>query len=287
MEELKTVVRYELLKHVRRRRFYGALAVALIATFLMSFLYQGIDVPGRMRRSLLDRMPENLPRQVGEAILDQQGIKDSPEFFAMFTGSVGPSIVLLFAVFFAGDTIASEFERKTGVFLLTSPVSRKTLVVGKYLACLIATASLLAIGYSASALVTFAIYGKVPLGMLGSLGVALAIGMFIVALALVFSSAMRGGMGATVATLLTYMVVFSAISTSLVYAGYDPWFMPDRAADAISSTYGVSFESAYAALGISAQIRTPDPVTSSAVLTAYAAVLLLASILATERRELT
>ncbi|MEM1688932.1 MAG: ABC transporter permease subunit [Candidatus Hadarchaeales archaeon] len=285
MNKFKTVFKYELLKHLRRKRFYGALAAVLLATFLMTFLYRSIDIPGKMRESLLERLPENIPRETGEMILDQYGIKDSPEFFAVFTGSVGPSIALLFSVFFAGDAIASEFERKTGVFLFSSPVGRKTIVAGKYFACLIATISLLAVGYAVSALSILGLYGTVPFGMLGSLGVAFAVATFMVAMTFIFSSLMRGGMGATVATLLTYMIIFSIISTSLVYAGYDPWFMPDRAADAISATYNVSLESVYGAFGISAQIKTPEPLTSSILLLSYSVFLLLASIILTERRE--
>ncbi|KXB03728.1 hypothetical protein AKJ47_01785, partial [candidate division MSBL1 archaeon SCGC-AAA261G05] len=47
-ENLKIVTRYELLKQVRRKRFYGALVITVLAVVLMIGLYHGLDLPEKI-----------------------------------------------------------------------------------------------------------------------------------------------------------------------------------------------------------------------------------------------
>ena len=272
-EKLKIVTRYELLKQFRRKRFYGALVITVLAVVLTIGLYQGLDLPKRMG------VPQN--------IIDQHGT----ELFAIFVTSMG-SLAILGAVFFAGDAIASEFEHKTGYILFPNPVKRTTLVVGKYLACFIATAAILGVAYLISAGALLVFYRQVPVGILGSLAIALALACFAIGMAFAFSSVLKGGMGATIATLLAYMVIFPIVSSSLAYAGYNPWFMPDRAGDAMASTYGVSYENAFGGMMGGGPVMSgmaqasQNPTLSFFVLLTYAVVLFGISIRLTKRREM-
>lgn len=271
-ENLKIVTQYELLKQFRRWRFYGALAFTVLAVILMIGLYRGLDLPTKMG--------------IPEGIISQYGA----EIFAIFVTSMG-SLAVLAAVFFAGDAIASEFEHKTGYILFPNPVKRSVVVVGKYFACLTATGVILILAYLISAVALLGFYGAVPSGILGSLAIALMLACSVISMAFAFSSFLKGGMGATIATLLTFMVISPIVSSSLAYAGYDPWFMPDRGTDAIASTYDVPLEElAGGMMGggqmISGMARaSQNPTRSFFVLLAYAAVLFVVSIWLTERRE--
>jgi len=270
LEKLRVVTRYELLKQVRRKRFYGALVIALLAVGLTAGLYEGLD----------------LAKSLGiETLLAQW---DAEVFTLFMTGM--SALAVLAAVFFAGDAVAGEFERKTGYILFPNPVRRSTLVVGKYLACLIATVAILLAAYALSALLAFGFYGEVPLGIFGSLAVTLAMAACVLSLAFAFSSALRGGMGATVATLLTFIVIFPIISGSLAYAGYDPWFMPDRAGDAAGAAYGVPLENFTGMFGggaMEGMLRaSSDPTLSFFVLAVYAAGLFFLSLFLAGRREM-
>lgn len=272
-EKLKIVTRYELLKQFRRKRFYGALAITLLAVVLTIGLYQGLDLPRRIG--------------VPQVIINQHGA----ELFAIFVTSMG-SLAILGAVFFAGDAVASEFERKTGYILFPNPVKRTTLVIGKYLACFIATATILGVAYLISAGALLVFYRQVPIGILGSLAIALALACFMISMAFTFSSVLKGSMGATIATLLTYMVIFSIISSSLAYAGFNPWFMPDRAGDAMASTYGISYENAFGGMMGGRQVMSgmvqasQNPTLSFFVLLVYAVIFFGVSIWMTKRREM-
>jgi ABC-2 type transport system permease protein len=272
-EKLKVVTKYELLKQIRRKRFYGALALTVLAVVLTIGLYQGLDLPRKIG------IPESFIRQSGA------------ELFAMFVTGMG-SFAIFAAVFFAGDAIASEFERKTGYILFPNPVKRTTLVVGKYLACVIATAAIIIIAYLISAGALLVFYGQVPGGIIGSLALLLMVACSVISLAFVFSSLLKGGMGATIATLLTFMVVFTIISSTLAYAGYDPWFMPDRAADAVSATYNLPLENMMGGFGFGGSMMggmmraSQNPALSFVVSLVYAVVLFGVSILLTKRREM-
>ena len=276
LEKLKVVTKYELLKQYRRKRFYGALAITVLAVVLTIGLYQGLDLPRQMG------IPEQLINQWG------------PEIFAIFVTGMG-ALAILAAVFFAGDAIASEFERKTGYMLFPNPVKRVTIVVGKYLACFIATATIIIIAYLISAGALLVFYGQVPGGIVGSLALTLMLACSVISMAFAFSSVLKGGMGATIATLLTFMVVSTIISTSLASAGYDPWFMPDRATDAVAFTYGIPFEQLMELTGgfgfggsmMGGLMRaSQDPILSFLVSLGYAVILFGLSIWVTKRREM-
>lgn len=271
-ERLKVVTKYELLKQYRRRRFYGALAITVLAVVLTIGLYEGLDLPGSM----------GIPEQ----LMDQYGA----EIFAIFVTSMS-ALAVLGAVFFAGDAIAGEFESKTGYLLFSNPVKRTTIVVGKYLACFIATATIIIVAFLMSAGALLVFYGTIPSGILGSLAIALMLGCCMISMAFAFSSVLKGGMGATIATLLAFMVVFTIVSTSLSYAGYDSWFMPDRAADTMAATYGVSFEQIMGGMIGGGQMSgmmqaSQDPILGFLVLLEYAIVLFSVSIVLTKRREM-
>ncbi len=271
-EKLKVVTKYELLKQFRRKRFYGALAITVLAVVLTIGLYHGLDLPGQF----------GIPEQ----IIGQW----EPEIFAIFVTSMS-SLAVLAAVFFAGDAIASEFEHRTGYVLFPNPVKRTTLVIGKYLACFIATATIIIIAFIISAGALIGFYGQVPIGILGSLAIALMLACCVISIAFAFSSVLKGGMGATIATLLTFMVVFTIISSSLSYAGYNPWFMPDRAADTMAATYGVPYEQAFGSMAGGGAMgglvqASQDPVLGFLTLLTYAVILFGVSVWMTNRREM-
>jgi ABC-type transport system involved in multi-copper enzyme maturation permease subunit len=117
----------------------------------------------------------------------------------------------------------------------------------------------------------------------------------VISIAFAFSSVLKGGMGATIATLLTFMVISPVISTSLALAGYEPWFMADRAGDAVASTYGIPTELVFGAMGggmfggmaFGGMARaSEDSTLSFLVLLAYAVVLFGVSVCVTKRREM-
>jgi len=208
-EKLRVVIRYEFLKHIRRKRLYVILALALVAELAVI-----ISIP-----LLMDGYPDNM-------------------MVMAFLLTVGPSLASLGAVFFAGDAIAGEFESKTGFILFTNPVKRITLWLGKYLACSIAVVLLVAFSYLITAIALLAIYGEVPAEMAQSFGLALLFAGAFLSVTFFFSSISKGAMGATVMTLLLVMVVFGIIESVLMFTDNPSWFLLSTGGDSIAAVYG-------------------------------------------------
>jgi ABC-2 type transport system permease protein len=256
------VTKYELLKQFRRKRFYGALAFAIVAVCLCATLYKGLNLP---------------------ATFPPRPIPDDPKLFALFVTGMGSMVAVLAAVFFAGDSIAGEFEHKTGYILFPNPTKRSTLVIGKYIACFVAAAVILVSAYALAGVMLVGMYQQLPLEVLKSLGLSLVLACSILGLAFLFSSLLKGSMGATITTLLLFLLIFPIIRMSLTYSGHEPWFSLDYAADSIHSVYGIPFAQLWKG---EMALMTPDPTTSFFVMLVYFVIPVILSIWLTKRREM-
>ena len=73
-----------------------------------------------------------------------QALVSSPlAFYGSFWGGAASFVIVLSAVFFGGDAIAGEFQNKTGYFLMGLPIRRATVYIGKYIAALMASFSVM------------------------------------------------------------------------------------------------------------------------------------------------
>ncbi len=207
-ERLRVVTGYEFLKHIRRRRLYVILGLALLAELAVL-----IGVP-----ALTDGYPDDM-------------------MFMAALLTVGPSLAAIGAVFFAGDAIAGEFESKTGFILFTNPVRRTTLVTGKYLASCVAVTLLIIFSYVIISISLLAIYGEVPIEVAKSLGLCLLYGASVLSVTFFFSSVSKGAMGATVMTLLFIMVISGIIEGVLLFADKPYWFTLSAGGDSIALVY--------------------------------------------------
>ncbi len=207
-EKLRVVTGYEFLKHIRRKRLYVILGLALIAELAVLILLP----------VLMDGYPDSM--MVMAAML-----------------TIGPSLAAIGAVFFAGDAIAGEFESKTGFMLFTNPVKRMTLWTGKYLASLAAVALLVAFSYIIISVSLLVIYGEVPIETVKSFGLALLFSGSVLSVTFLFSSVSKGAMGATVMTLLFIMVISGIVESVLLFADKPYWFILSAGGDSIALVY--------------------------------------------------
>jgi ABC-2 type transport system permease protein len=152
--------------------------------------------------------------------------------------SIGPSMAVIGAVFFAGDAIAGEFESRTGFLLFPNPVRRITLVMGKYLASCAAVILLIIFGYVIVSISLLAIYGNIPIETAKSFGLCLLYAGSVISVTFFSSSLSKGGMGATVITLVFIMVICGIIESVLMMAGKPYWFILSAAGDSVSTVYG-------------------------------------------------
>jgi ABC-type transport system involved in multi-copper enzyme maturation permease subunit len=209
-DKLRVVIGYEFLKHIRRRRLYVIMAIALVAEALALILVPTLLTGG---------FPDNV--MLMAAIL-----------------TIGASLAALGSVFFAGDSIAGEYESKTGFILFTNPIKKITLWTGKYLACLLAVALLIIFTYLVIAISLAAIYHQVPTQIFGSLGLCLLYAAAVLSLTFLFSSISKGSMGATVMTLLFIWIISNIVESILALTNNPYWFMISSGGDSITLPYG-------------------------------------------------
>ena len=261
-EKLRVVIKYEFLKHIRRRRLYIILGLTFVAELAVL-----IGLP-----ALMGGFPDNV--MVMAALL-----------------TVGPSLATIGAVFFAGDAIAGEFESKTGYMLFTNPVRRITLVTGKYLASCVAVILLIIFGYAIAAISLLIIYGNIPIEMAKSFGLCLLFGGSVLSVTFFFSSISKGAMGATVMTLLFIMVISGIVETVLLMAGKPYWFLLSTGGDSVAAVYG-GYElflegiMPHGAI-LPFAIETPDIGLTALSMAVYLVVGFVLSIWITGRRQLT
>jgi ABC-2 type transport system permease protein len=255
-ERLKVVTWYEFLKHLRRKRLYWIFGVVIVAELAVL-----IGLP-----TLGEGYPDNVMRTA-----------------AML--SIGPSLATLGAVFFAGDAIAGEFERKTGYILFPNPVRRTTIVMGKFVACYAAVVLLTILGYVIVCISLLVIYGHIPIQTAQSFGLCLLFAGSVLSLTFFFSSVSKGAMGATVITLVFIMVISGVLDGVLTMAGQPSWFLLSKAGDSTFTVYG-GYE---AFVGGGTPYRMPEAPDIGLCILAmaiYLVVCFLLSIWITKRRQL-
>jgi ABC-2 type transport system permease protein len=219
-DKLRIVIMYEFLKHIRRRRLYVILGIALLAEALVLILIPTLMTGGFPRDQF-----------IGNIVI--KGVM----VMAMIL-TFGASLGALGAVFFAGDAIAGEYESRTGFILFTNPIRKITLWTGKYLAGLLAVGLLIIFTYLVMALALAIIYHEVPIQIFGSFGLCLLYAAAVLSLTFLFSAISKGSMGATVMTLLFIWVISSIVEVVLALTDNPNWFMISAAADSVILPYG-------------------------------------------------
>ena len=192
------VVRYEMLWNIRKKKFLGLVIVAFIlATLIWALPVVSSGATG-------------------------QPIEANPDFAATF--SIPGIGLFLFALIIAMNSVSSEFESGTIVPLLTKPVSRTMVFLGKLLATFIiifvAYTIIFAYGVIGGALV----YGPqnnlhlLPLGLLGNI-----ISTFIwITLILAAGALSKSTIISTLVAFGLFFGLFFAVPIVSVFAGPSP-----------------------------------------------------------------
>jgi ABC-2 type transport system permease protein len=131
LAQCRVQAEFEFLNYLRSTRFYILLAiVATIGIAIMAVMY--VYKPSTYLSSPLS-------------------------FYSVWWGTVVNLCVILTGIFFGADAISTEFQNKTGYYLLPNPVRRSSIFIGKWIASFLASA--IAIGvYAAITLADGAIY---------------------------------------------------------------------------------------------------------------------------------
>lgn len=213
-----TALAYQLRSYVRTWRFAGLLlfVVAVSAAILASDFRHGADYV-------------HVQSATASAFL--QG----------FLSSVG-LVVGLAGAFLGGDALAVDLSGAQGYLMLTQPVRRGTLLMGRFVATALTVAALVLVYFGFAVAGTLSFYPSVPGAVVLSLGAALLYTLAVVAFAFFFSSFFKTPAVAIIASVLILVLGFP-IATSLVTSlGSEPWFTLDYGATIITNVFAATFQ---------------------------------------------
>ena len=245
-------LRFELLKHLKRRRI---LILVALAIFLPLFPLIG-----------------------------------KPDTAVEFAGnSLGFITVLIIvaAAMFAGDSVCGEFEKKTSLLLFPTPQNRSSIFAGKYMAALVCTFLVVSLWYLVLTLEMGPLYGwgEMPVELWKSFLTALIFSTAAVSVAFLVSSVLKRSISATIFVFLILMMIMPLTTMIMTQLDWEPWFIVTYSANLITSVLGVSSRLAMGPHGDVVQQFTPTFGRGVAVMATYAIVGLAAGMATAVRKE--
>jgi ABC-2 type transport system permease protein len=212
------ITKYELLNFVGSRRFFVLLVIAILISGLLTLVvgFEGVSSFG----------------------------STAPAFYnAWYVGGYVSTYVVIFcAIFFGGDAISSEFQDKSGYFLVAKPVRRSAIYIGKYLGALIASLAIVGVFEA----VTFAngvyYFGLViPTQFSESLAFTLVWLVASLGLTFFFSSLFKTStFSILVSSMLLFFGFFIIAALLTGRAGIEPWFVLTYGSDIIGNALNPS-----------------------------------------------
>lgn len=258
-QQVMIATRYELEKHFQSRAFIGIVAMVLAVLTLETVV-----------RPLLGlEFPSNAADFV-------QGYLDLISL-----------IILIGAVAFASGSLSSEFEKRTGLLMFPQPVKRTSYLLGKFISSVIMSGVALGIYYGIVSVLCLAIVGTVPGTILISFGFALLYASAVCAVAFLFSSLLRTNTASIVATVLTFLMVMTLVSSLLSMSGVDPFFMASNAGEVISYSLLNPYPVTHSVMmgDVSSTTFVPSELTAALVLLVYVGISLVISAVMFRRKQ--
>jgi len=213
------IAKYQFLNYFRARRFYVMLIIVALISGLFTALVAYYRPPGIT------------------------GGGDALGFYRSGWGGFASFLVVLSTAFFGGDAISSEFQNRTGYFLVPNPIRRSAIYVGKWLAAI--SASTIILGIFALIMIANGLYyypGSLPTEFLESLGFAWLYLIAALSFAFAFSSLFKSSSISILMSVILLLFVFDfvdVISSSI--AGVEPWFSITYGAGIVSNVLSIPY----------------------------------------------
>jgi ABC-2 type transport system permease protein len=157
-----------------------------------------------------------------------------PAYFAQRFILWANVLIVVGATLFAGDSLASEFQNRTGYLMFPNPVKRYVFFAGKYLASLLTMVFVVTVFYTAVSVLTIWHSQSFSDLTFDSFGMAVLYIFAAVSVGYLISAIMKGATGALVFTFAVLFLIFPILDGVLSYAGAKPVFSLTFSAQAIS-----------------------------------------------------
>ena len=269
LSHIGIIAKYNFLNYFRARRFYVMLTIVLLISVILTATI------GYYRPAGLVSGPA----------------ADAIGFYSTVWGSFISLLVILSTAFFGGDAISTEFQNKTGYFLVPNPIRRSAIYVGKWIAAL--AASTIMIGAYALIMMANGLYyfpGSVPSEFLQSVGYAWIYLVAALSLAFAFSSLFKSSSISIFMSVILLLIAFPIVDlVTSAFVGIEPWFSITYGAEIVTQVLSKTPSIATGGPGARATFNlfTPTVPEGLAILVAYFVVTALLGLLLFEKKEFT
>lgn len=195
-KQLATIIKYEMLKFLRGRKFFIILAIIGIISIAMAII----------------------PPIAGNPY---PNAKEFIEFFANFVNI----IIIIVVTLFGADAIVYDFEKGTAFVLYPNPVRRRTIFAGKFISSLIMSVAIVVVYYMIGIALDVAINGTVPFEVFYSMLLAIAYMATLMSVTFLISTTMRSTLAASVLVFALFFLVFPMMGSMITIVGIEPWFI--------------------------------------------------------------
>jgi ABC-type transport system involved in multi-copper enzyme maturation permease subunit len=196
LSQTKDVASFEILKCLRRGKILGLLGWT---TLILLTAYGA---------AILSNTLPTTPETLMKTML-------SDNLFGLYTA--------FFVCILAGDAIAGELEHKTGFIIFTNPIKRSTILLGKFISCLVITAGILGIYYFATIVATYVLFNVFIPQVLVSYLLAILASAAEIGVVFLLSTALKGSVSSTLTSLMALALALPGVNTLLQHYRFEPW----------------------------------------------------------------
>ncbi|HIJ00364.1 MAG TPA: ABC transporter permease [Candidatus Methanomethylophilaceae archaeon] len=254
-----TVAKYESYKYLRGRKilvFLGLIVLLLVLQTAVPYL-----------------LDTTLPQ-------DPKGLA---EYYMSLVGT----FIIIAATLFAADSLASEYEHRTGFLIFPQPMKRGSLFAGKFLASFLVSMLMVLIYYVVFFIISLYITGTVYLDTFVSLGLAALFVLAATGFGFFVSAFMNRGSTASILVFAALFLIFPIVDSILMFANYDPFFTLSQAGNAVyNAIAGIETYTMDAGMGMTITLYYPETNKSAVVLTVWAIVTTIIAAFRFKSREI-
>ncbi len=202
LRSMYILFKYQIKFYLKTRRFVAMLIIVALITALTV----GIDLYEGVTKSTA-------------------GFANSADFIA---GSLsGPLItsIGIVAAFFGGDATSIETGTNSGYFIMTQPVRKISILMGRFFAAVLLGFLLIMIEYAGVAGLSQDFYGTISAGIFLSIIETLFLIASFTAVAFLFSSIFKNPLIGILFSVIVFILVFAIVQGILEITNIEPWFI--------------------------------------------------------------
>jgi ABC-2 type transport system permease protein len=218
LSEIAVSFKYQLKSYLRTRRFLAlAIVVALIS--IAVFVVEA---------------------HVGVSAINAE-YSNASNYLYSFMQNI-TFVVVIVAAFFGGNAISTDFASNYSYYILVQPARRSSILVGRYLAALLASFSIILIYYLFGAVASLYFFSTLPTVFASSIGLVALFVLSILSFAFFLSSLFNNPQTSTVAVVILLIVVLPIASSVLQsFLSVEPWFLVNYGGQVVYSIFSTHF----------------------------------------------